>query len=109
MLNNDQKYPESFRCSCCKTDISKCALHLMPSDITIKEAEIVTRSNQQRFKLTEEDYRLLFYKFRDSSLKEKVITISCFVCGKIFCKLSSDQSAWVMDVLETNSMKFCRV
>lgn len=108
MLDNVQNHPESFKCSSCGADIGICSLHLMPGNIFIKEVKIVIRSSQQIFKLSEKDYELLFDEFRDSSLADKVIKISCSVCKNLFCELSQGQSAWLNNVLETNSMKFCR-
>ena len=108
MLNSQKQHPESFKCLHCGADISMCNLHLMPGDITIKEAEIVTRSSQQRFRVSAEDYNCLFGEFRDSNLSQKIIRISCHSCGKLFCELSQKNSAWIRGVLETNSIKFCR-
>lgn len=109
MLNFQKQHLESFKCVHCGAGIDMCNLHLMPGDITIKRAEIVTRSSQQRFKVSEEAYALLFGEFRDSNLSQKIIRVSCHSCGKLFCELSQKNSAWIRGVLETNSIKFCRV
>lgn len=108
MLNNNQEYPESFECPCCKANMSKCTLHLMPGDITIKEAEIVTISSQQIFKISEDDYDILFSEFRNSNLIDRVIKISCFACNEPFCELYNGHTARINGVLQTNAIQFRR-
>jgi len=108
MLDSKQKHPESFICSNCGADITECSLHLEPGDIKINKAKIVIRNSQQRFQLPEEDYNLLLNGFRNSHLTERIIRVSCFSCGQLFCELSQDSHFWIKGILETNGVKFCR-